>query len=301
MTKVSIIGTGRVGSTLGYLLASEKGVDQLVFVDEIKSLAEGVALDISNAYPESSLKIFSGDISAANNSDIIIISASAPADQKIKIRMELLGVNKPVIEKIFSALTLNKKTIVIMVTNPVEPLCSYAASISDLPPESIIGFGNSLDVARLKSILSKKTKLHSSRIDVTVLGEHGENMIPVFSSAKIGGKPIELYNLNTNKITNLLKDEGRKVRQLTGGVRFGAARQLFELVQSILKGRNKTIPVCLYVKKNSHYGVEDVFISLPAIISSKGVSDIVEIPISPSEKERITILSRSLREIQKNM
>lgn len=299
--KVSIIGIGRVGSTLGYLLASEKSIDQLVFVDEIKSLSEGIALDISNAYPESSLRIFSGNLSAANNSDIVIISASAPTDQKIKIRMELLGANKPVIEKIFSTLVFNKKTIVIMVTNPVEPLCAYAASISDLPPENIIGFGNSLDTARLKSILSKKTKLPSSKIDINVIGEHGENMIPVFSSARIAGKPIELYNLDTNKITNLLKDEGRKVRQLTGGVRFGAARQLFELVQSVLKGKNKIIPVCIYVKKNSHYGVEDVFISLPAIISSKGVSDIVEIPISAAENEKITALSQSLREIQKNM
>lgn len=299
--KVSIIGIGRVGSTLGYLLSSEKSIDQLVFVDEIKSLAEGIALDISNAYPESSLKIFSGNLSAANNSDIVIISASAPTDQKIKIRMELLSANKPTIEKIFSTLAINKKTIVIMVTNPVEPLCAYAASISDLPLENIIGFGNSLDTARLKSILAKKTKLNSSKIDVTVIGEHGENMIPIFSSAKIAGKPIELFNLDTVKITNLLKDEGRKVRQLTGGVRFGAARQLFELVQSILKGKNKVIPVCLYVKKNSYYGVEDVFISLPALISSKGVLDIVEIPISAGEKEKITALSQSLKEIKKNL
>ena len=299
--KVSILGMGRVGSSLGYLLAGEKNIDELVFVDEIKGLSEGISRDISNAYPEASLKIVSGDISSANNSDILVIAASAPTDPKITIRMELLDANKPVIEKIFSNVRLKKSTVVIMVTNPVEPLVYHSLKISRIDPEKIIGFGNSLDTARLKSILSKKTRVPSNRIDITVLGEHGENMLPVFSSARIDGKPFELFNLNAEKLTDSLKEEGRKIRHLTGGVRFGAARHLSNLIQSIIKDRNKIIPVSSYVKSNDYYGVDDVCISLPSKISSSGISEIVEIPISDEEKQKISSISKSLKEIQKNL
>ena len=301
MMKVSIIGMGRVGSSLGYLLAGEKNIGELVFVDKIKTLSDGIAHDISNAYPEASLKIISGDLSSTSNSDILVVTASAPTDPKITIRMELLGANKPVIEKIFSNVKLKKSTIVILVTNPVEPLVYHALKISNMDPERLIGFGNSLDSARIKSIISKKTRVPSNRIDITVLGEHGENMLPIFSSAKIDGKPIELFNLNAEKLTNSLKDEGRKIRQLTGGVRFGSARHLFDIVESIIKNKNKIISVCSYVKSNKYYGVDDVCLSLPSRISSNGISEIVEIPISDSEKEKIISLSTSLKEIQKNL
>lgn len=299
--KVSILGMGRVGSSLGYLLAGEKNIDELVFVDEIKGLSEGISRDISNAYPEASLKIVSGGISSANNSDILVIAASAPTDPKITIRMELLGANKPVIGKIFSNVKLKKSTVVIMVTNPVEPLVYHSLKISRIDPEKIIGFGNSLDTARLKSILSKKTRVPSNRIDITVLGEHGENMLPVFSSARIDGKPIELFKLNPEKLILSLREEGRGIRQLTGGVRFGPARHIFDLIESVIKNRSKIIPVSSYVKNNKHYGVDDVCLSLPCKISSEGISEIVEIPMSRDEKEKLISLSNSLKEIQKNL
>jgi len=298
--KVSIIGMGRVGGSLGYLLAGEKNIDELVFVDEISKLSEGITLDITNAYPESSFKIKSGNLSAADDSDILIIAASAPTDPKIRIRMDLLPANKPVIEKIFTTVRLKKNTTVIMVTNPVEPLGALALSLSKLPSQRVIGFGNALDTARLKAIISRKTKIHANRINITVLGEHGENMIPIFSSAKIDGKPIELYKLDTKKLTDSLKEEGYKIRQLTGGVRFGASHHIFELIQSILRDKNKMFPVSSFIESNNYYGIENVFISLPTKISSKGVSEIVEIPINSEERDKIISLAKSLKEIQSN-
>jgi L-lactate dehydrogenase len=298
--KVSILGMGRVGSGLGYQLAEEKSVNELVFVDEIKSLSEGIALDISDAYPESSLKITSGDLPAANNSDILIITASAATDPKIRFRIDLLASNKPVIEKIFSEVKLKKDTKVIMVTNPVEPLVFYATSLSHLSPENVMGFGNSLDTARLKVLLSKKTKTPANRIDVIVIGEHGENMLPIFSSAKIEGKPIELYHLDTAKLMKSLKESGYRVRQLTGGVRFGASRHLFDLVESIIKDKGKIFPVSSHVKRNDYYVIEDVCISLPCKISAKGISEIVEMPMSNEEKTKLCALANSLKEIQEN-
>jgi L-lactate dehydrogenase len=299
--KVSVLGMGRVGSGLGYLLAGQKNVKELVSIDEIKSLSEGIALDASDAYPESSLRITSGELSAADNSDILVIAVSAHTDPKTRFRIDQLASNKPVVEKIFSKVKLKKDTKVIVVTNPVEPLVAYILSLTDLPPENVIGFGNSLDTARLKTLLSKKTKVLASRIDVIVIGEHGEGMIPLFNSAKIEGKPIELYHLDTEKIHKSLKESGYKVKQLTGGVKFGASHHLFDLVESVIKDKGKIFPVSSYVKRNGYYGIEDVCISLPCKVSAKGISGIVELPMSNEEKLKLSTLANSLKEIQKNL
>lgn len=261
----------------------------------------GASLDISDAYPEATGKIRFGNLSEANQSDILVVVASTSVPPNIRERMELLAPNKQIIEKIFSKIKLKKDSIVIMVTNPVEPLTYYSMLLSKLPAEKIIGFGNSLDTARLKSILSKKTKISSDRIDTIVIGEHGENMIPLFSNTKIDGKPIELFNLNFEEILNEMKEAAYKIRKFTGGVRFGVSQHLFELIQSILKDKNKTFPVSSYVKNNQYYEIEDVSISLPCKISANGISEVVEVSIDHEEKERLQLLANSLKEIQKNI
>lgn len=298
MVKISIVGVGRVGSELAYSLVKNPKVDEILLVDIIKSKVEGTILDISHAYPEFSYKLKPGELADTEGSKIIVLAAGLPRTQKIKTRMELLSANKKIIEDIMKSITFSEDTLTIVTTNPVEPLTYLVQKLSGLNSKNIIGFSNVLDSKRLEYIISKKIRPRPTKIKSLVIGEHGENMIPVFSQCFIDDKPIFDYNLNFEEISDELKKSSKAILDTIGFTQFGPASHIERLIDSILNNSNEVFSVSSYFDRNEHYGIEDVCISLPVKINSNGISSVEHYELTDDEKQKLSKLASELKKIQ---
>jgi malate/lactate dehydrogenase len=299
--KISIIGAGRVGGMIAYLLTPNKKIDEIVLIDVIQPRVEGTILDVSHAYPEYSSKLKAGNYEDTADSKIIIITAGLPRAPETETRMSLLDANKPIMKDIIQSIKVSKDCVVIILTNPVEPLVYLAYKLlqDKLDSKNIIGFSNMLDSARLECILSEATGEDPEKIEGLVIGEHGENMIPVFSACKIDGGPLP--NLNRESIKNKLKISSKRVVECLGGTQFGPSRHVERLVGAILNDTGEVFPVSFFIESNDAYNISDVCMSLPAAIGSAGVKYIKKINLNKDEMNSLLKLSEELKKIQKGM
>lgn len=295
--KISIIGIGRIGSLLAYSLVPNPKIDQILLFDTVKERVEGTILDISHAFPNSYSKLKEGDHSDMADSDIIVVIAGKPRTPDIT-RMGLFGANRNVIEELFSSIKPSKNSIIVILTNPVEPLAYLAYRISGLEWKRVIGFSNVLDTERLRVILSRELKIPAEKIDTLVIGEHGENMIPVFSQTIVDGKNLSSFNLNLEKITLQLKKAAAKIIKTAGATQFGPISHLVRFIDGIINDRHETFPVSFYLEKEC-YGIKDVCISLPVKIGRNGIEEVVSKPLSPEEKSKLKNVAKSIKTVLK--
>lgn len=282
MVKVSIIGVGRVGSLLTYFLVSNPKIDKINLIDVLKDKVEGTRLDISHAYPEFSSKLKAADYSDVRDSDIVVICVGKSGTPKTKSRMELLDTNKKAMLQVMKSIGKLEDTIMIILTNPVEPLTYLAYKLSGLKNNKVIGFSNILDSERLKFILNKKQAL--------VIGEHGEGMIPVSSYCEVGEKEL-----------NTLKNTANDIIKFVGSTTFGPARHLSRLITAIINDDKAMFPVSSYIEKNDFYEIEDVCLSLPSIIGRSGIEGIVKVDLNKQERKKLKALAEKIKKIQKQL
>jgi len=301
MTKVSIAGVGRVGSALAYSLVRNPKIDKIVLNDIAEQRVDGTILDVSHAYPQFSHKLEKGGYDAISDSDIIIIIAGVPRSPETKTRMDLLDVNKKIVADIVRQVKFSEDKIVIVATNPVEPLTCLVHELSGLADKNVIGFSNILDSSRLRFILSQKTSMRADKIQALVIGQHGEDMIPLFSQCTINGKRLRDFNLSLEEVKGELELSGKRIVDTLGGTQYGPSTHLANLVDAIVNDTNEMFPVSFYVKRNEFYGLENVCISLPVKINRAGVGDVVELGLDASEKDSLRKLSEKLKEVQLNL
>jgi len=299
--RVSIIGAGRVGSMLAYLLAPHKKIDEIVLVDKIQPRVDGTVLEVSHAYPEYSSKLKAGNYEDVKDSKVIIITAGLPRAPGTGTRIDLLDANKNILKEVLESIKVSKDSVILILTNPVEPLVyfTYKLLADKLNKEQVIGFSNILDSARLKFILSKIANVDASKVESLVVGEHGENMILAFSNCKINGKP--LTGLDLESVSKELKNSSKKIIECLGGTQFGPAKHTADLVNAILNDTGEVFPVSFYIEKDDNYNVSDVCLSLPAAIGFNGIKSVKKINLSKDEKDSLLKLVGQLKKIQKSM
>lgn len=298
--KVSIIGLGRVGSTLVYSLTPNPSIDELFIYDVIEKKMQGVMLDVSHAYPEFSYKLKTGEPSQTKKSKIIIIAAGIPRDTKIKSRIDLLEDNKKIMQRILEDIKWDGNTIILVLTNPVEPLTYLAYKNSKLNEKKVIGLSNYLDSQRLKYLISKRIGASAKDIEGFVIGEHGEDMIPIFSSCKVNKNPIELKKSEREGIENELKAASKEIIALSGGTQFGPAETTVRVVDSIINDSKEIFPLSFFAN-SEYYNVENVCISLPVKVGISGIEEIVHINLNEDERKRLKNLEVKLKKIQEKL
>ena len=292
--KIIIVGAGVVGTTIAYSIVNQNICKEIVIIDINKDKAEGEALDMMHTMDFMTYKttVRSGDYNDAADADIAIITASVPMNSNLSSRMELLNKNMSVIKSIVTSLMENKfNGIMIVVSNPVDIMTYYAYKISGLPKEKVIGSGTTLDTARLRYHLAKDLTVAPSSIDAYVVGEHGDSEMILWSTATIGGKSIDnVFKDNKDKIGDnpyerLLEEvkmAGWDVFNKKGNTSYGIAASVTSITKSILYDENKIYPVSVYL--DGEYGVKDIYISVPTIISSVGAKEIVLLNMKDEEK-----------------
>ena len=296
--KISILGSGRVGSSIAYTLTVGGVCSEIVLVDIAKQLAEGEAMDIIQGTPFSnSVNIYSGDYKDVAGSDIVIVTlgrARKPGQTRIELAQSNVDIIKSVMPQVAE---YAPNAIYVLVSNPVDILTYATLKVTNLSPNQVIGSGTLLDSSRLRSIVAEKLGISSRNVHGYVLGEHGDSSVVPWSLVSIAGMTIDAYEkaagfgeefIQEDSLAAMEKDmreSGAKVIQNKGATNYAIAMSVRYLCDNILRGGNTVMAVSSLM--TGQYGMEDVCLSIPSIINSSGLVKTLEPQLKEEEVEKL--------------
>ena len=285
MVKVTVIGVGKLGSCVAYEVARRGLPDELVLVDIYRELAEGNAADIAQALAfKSNLEVYAGDYTDADGSDVIVVTAGKPRTPEMKSRMELLNVNAKIIRSVASEIKgLSGDFVVVTLTNPVDLMNYLMWRYTGIERFRVIGSAGQLDSSRFRRTLSRLYGVPVLDIDAYVIGEHGENQVPVFSRVRIGSERRSFTSEEVARIRDELRETALRVISKKGATIYAPASNTADVIQAIVRNE-KRLFVCSVVL-DGEYGLKDVSIGVPVIIGRGGVEDVIEWSLDKDEEE----------------
>lgn len=291
--KVAIIGGGGlVGSCAAFALQLGGVVRQLAILDANAEAAAGQALDLLHGGPSTADQIITaGCYENVPDSDVICITAGLrrkPDESRLDLVNRNVDLFVTILDRIRQA-GPRQDAIVLVVSNPVDVLTYLAARRLDLPPTQVIGLGTQLDTIRFRSLIAQELKAPPTQVSALVLGEHGDSMVPIWSSATIAGLPIDKYpgwsnNLATTIFTRT-KGSGAEVIRGKGGAGFAVGVAIRDVIESIALDSRRVLPVSTV--QDGCYGLRDVALSVPTVVGRRGVVDRLEIALWPKEVQAL--------------
>ena len=300
--KVSIIGGGGlVGSCAASSLQYGRIVREIALVDVNLELAEGQQLDLLHgASLISDQKITFGGTEHVKDSDVICITAGLRRKPD-ESRLDLINRNVALFRGILADVKKHgykKDAIVFVVSNPVDVLTYLAIKELGLPPSQVIGLGTVLDTTRLRSMLAQRLDVPPTQVQVTIFGEHGDSMVPIWSNAQIAGLPLEKFPTVTSQliaeVEKKTRGSGAEVIKKKGGAGFAVGASIADVIHSIALNQQRILPVSSL--QNGLYGLKDVAISVPTVLGRQGVLGCIEIDLWPKEKMALQNSGKVLRE-----
>lgn len=297
--KVSIVGCGNVGATGAYAMLIDGTPTELVLIDHSKERAEGLVHDFEHTLsflPYTKITA-SDDYNACANSQLIFIAAGAK-QQEGETRLELIDKNRKIFKEMIPALAkVAPQSILVIVTNPVDVLTYEAIQLSGFPENRVFGTGTMLDTARLRFHIGEKLCLNSQSINAYVLGEHGDTSFPVFSSANVAGKPLFDFEGFTKEIANecyeTTKNAAYSIIHDIGYTCYSIGIVMREIMKNIYQHSKVVVP--LSVRLHDYYGQSDVALSVPCVLDSNGIAEIIKVPLNALEQEQFAKSAETLR------
>jgi len=286
---ISIIGTGKVGSTTAFLLTLN-GLDDIMLIDIVKGLPQGIALDLSHVTGILGVNVRvsgSNDLRDIAGSDIVIVTAGFPRKAGMT-REDLLNKNSRIIVEISEKIReYAPKSIVTLTTNPVDVLTYLMYKTLGFPRNRVIGFGGILDSGRYRFYLSQALGISPSSINAYVIGHHGDYMVPLHRFSNIAGKSIQEI-LDKEKLTDVSEktiNAGAEIIRLCGfSSTYAPAIGLYQVVEAILRDKKELLIASIVL--DGEYGVSGVALNVPVIIGREGVMKIFELPLNEDEMRR---------------
>jgi malate dehydrogenase len=289
MTKVSIVGAaGTVGAAAGYNLALRDVADELVFVDipDMEDQTVGQAADANHgvAY-DSNTEVYQGGYEATAGSDVVVITAGIPREPG-QTRLDLAGDNAPIMEDIGSSLAEHNDDFVTVTTsNPVDLLNRHLYESGDRDRHKVVGFGGRLDSARFRYVLSQRFDVPVQNVEATILGEHGDDQVPVFSKVRVDGTDPEFTDDEKEEILSDLQESAMNVIERKGATEWGPATGVAHMVEAILQDTGEVLPGSLVL--DGEFGLEDVGLGVPVKLGSNGVEEVVEWDLTEYERDQL--------------
>lgn len=299
--KISIIGGGGlVGSCAAYALQIGGIAREIAILDVNQELAVGQALDLQHGGPSvADQTIVGGSYEQIPDSDVICITAGLRRKPD-ESRLDLINRNTDLFVQIVrdvKAAGPKPSAIVLVVSNPVDILTYVAAEMLDLPPHQVIGLGTQLDTIRFCALIAEQLAAPPTQTRALILGEHGESMVPIWSSATIAGLPLDKYpGWNPNLASQLFtrtRGSGAEVIKRKGGAGFAVGIAIRDVFDAIALDRRIVMPVSSV--QNGCYGVRDVALSVPTVVGRTGVLDRKEIELWPKEMQGMRASGAALR------
>ena len=305
LRKCGIIGVGFVGATCAFTLATSGLFSELVLVDANHKKAEGEAADISHGIAFSQpCAVRAGGYDDLRECGLIVIAAGA--NQKTgDTRINLLVRNRVIMQSIVeNIMNVNKDAILLVVSNPVDLLTYMAQKISGLPAGRVIGSGTVLDTARLKHLLGQYLEIDSRNVHAFIVGEHGDSELAVWSSANISGVDLDDYckicgkdysQETLDKIYVSVRDAAYSIIEGKGATYYGIGLAVRRIAEAIVRDEHSVLPVSSMV--DGHYGISDLCLGLPCVLGRNGVENVLDIPLSEAETEKLRNSAEKMRNL----
>lgn len=302
--KVVIIGAGAVGATYCYALAQSGLADEIVLTDKNEDLMKGQVLDLVHGQPFfPTVVIRSGTVGDCTDAQVVVVTAGA-AQKPGETRLELIKKNADITGSIAEEVANSGcNGIMLIVSNPVDILTYVALKRSGWKKGRVIGSGTVLDSARFRHLLSKKCNVDVHNVHAYILGEHGDSEFAAWSMTNIAGINIDEYCQVCGKcsdwkkqrqlVEQQVRDSAYHIINYKGSTQFAVGLALVRITGAILRNQNSILSVSTLV--DSYFGINDVCLSVPCVVTDKGVSRIIESPLSSSELDRMSHSAKILR------
>ena len=302
--RVAIVGVGNVGSSFAYALLLSGLASDIVLIDANHRRAEGEAMDLAHAVPFAKpTRVWAGDYDDCAGAAVTVIAAGA-AQKPGESRLDLVRRNADIFGQIVPRVAeANPSGIILVATNPVDVLSYETWRRSGLPAERVIGSGTILDTARFRAALSDHFGVDPRSVHAFIVGEHGDSEVPVWSSANIAGMRLrEFCSANglrydeaaMDAIFASTRDAAYEIIQRKGATYYAVGAGLLRIVEAIVRDQRTVLSVSSLIR--DYNGIDDVYLSLPAVIHRDGVERVLRIDLSVAEFDGLRASARVLRE-----
>lgn len=300
--KVTVIGGGgRVGSCAAFALQCSGLVSSIQILDANKDLAEGETLDLLHGTAfAGDQRIYSGDYTRAADSSLFLITAGLRRKPD-ESRLDLINRNVALFVQILDSIKtagFRKDAHVFVVSNPVDILTQLAVRKLGLPWQQVYGLGTMLDTCRFSSFIADELKLAPTQVKALILGEHGDSMLPIWSSATVNGLPLtglpECGPSFQTDVFERTKGSGAEVIKKKGGAGWAVAMAIRDVIHTVLLNKQSLLPISSLV--NGPYGIRDTCISVPAVMTRKGIEKHVELKLWPKEMSGLQQSAKALQD-----
>jgi malate dehydrogenase len=299
--KVTVVGAGNVGATTAQRIAEAELAD-VVMVDVAADLATGKALDMMEAAPILGFNARisgGGDYGPTEGSHVTVVTAGLARKPGMS-RDDLLAKNTEIVSEVVRQIVQRSPdTILILVTNPLDAMCEVARRVSGFPRERVFGMAGVLDAGRMRFFIADELGVSVEDVDAFVLGGHGDTMVPLPRYSTVNGIPlpqllaadrIEAINQRTRtggaEIVNYYK---------TGSAYYAPSAAVYDMVAAILLDKKKILPCAVLLQ--GEYGLNDLFVGVPAQLGRGGMEKVVELELTDDEKAELKKSADAVREL----
>ncbi|BCL81606.1 malate dehydrogenase [Ktedonobacteria bacterium brp13] len=300
-SKITVVGAGFVGSTLVQRLAERDYADVVMF-DIVPNMPQGKALDMLQAGPVlgyDSLVTGTNDYADTANSDVVVVTSGFPRKPGMS-RDDLLKKNQEIIAQVTEQVVkYSPNTIMIMVTNPLDAMAHVALHVSGFPRERVLGMAGVLDTARFRTFIAQEVGASVRDVQAYVLGGHGDTMVPLSRMCTVAGVPIAqlIPAERIEQIVQRTRDGGAEIVKLlgNGSAYFAPSASALQMVDSIILDKKMILPSAIYLK--GEYGINDLFVGVPAQLGAKGLEKVIEVELSEQEQAALHKSAGAVKEL----
>jgi malate dehydrogenase len=304
--KVALVGGGNIGGTLAHL-AALKELGDVVMFDIVEGLPQGKSLDLAQSGP---IEGFNAAMTGTNDyadlegSDVVIVTAGVARKPGMS-RDDLLAINTKVMGSVGEGIKAHcPDAFIICITNPLDAMVWALQKLTDLAPNMVVGMAGVLDSARFRHFLAEEFNVSVEDVSAFVLGGHGDTMVPSVRYSTVGGIPLpDLIDMGwttqekLDAIVQRTRDGGAEIVGLlkTGSAYYAPASAAIAMAESYLKDKKRVLPCAAHL--DGQYGVDDLYVGVPAVIGAGGVERIVEVTLDETEAEMFAKSVAAVREL----
>jgi malate dehydrogenase len=301
--KVTIVGAGNVGATCAHWIASKELAD-VVLIDIMEGIPQGKALDLLEAMPvekKDCSVVGTNDYADTANSDIVVITAGIPRKPGMS-RDDLLNTNHKIMQDVVGKVVkYSPNCIIIVVSNPLDAMAQAAFKMSGFSRNRVIGMAGVLDSARFRTFIAQELDVSVENVTAFVLGGHGDTMVPLARYSTVAGIPItELIEpAKLEALIQRTRDGGAEIVKYlkTGSAFYAPSASACEMVEAILKDKKKILPCAVYLE--GEYGINGLFVGVPAKLGAHGLEKVIEIKLTPEESAALKKSADAVTELVK--
>ncbi len=301
--KVTVVGAGKYGSTTVQRIAEKGWADEVVMVDIVEGLPQGLALDMNQSRPIERYEtkvVGTNDYGPTAGSDLVIVTAGKPRKPGMS-RMDLLADNAKIVGGVAREIAATSPdAVVIVVSNPLDEMTALFQKVSGFPTSRVMGQAGMLDSARLADKVAEKLGVSPLVVDAITLGSHGDTMVPVPSKVTVDGRPLRdlLSDAEIDELVDATRNGGAEIVALlkTGSAYYAPSAAAARMAEAVAKDEGAVMPVCAWV--TGEYGISDVYLGVPARLGAGGVVEVVELDLEDDERAALHEAAEAVRSKQ---